>query len=88
MLQNVLFREMNTSILGTPCDIGFYWKDGGLEKLYLRASEGLIWDWVRTLQLYQKCFLLQHFCTFSHRPKMLLLLCLDFRDILPESNTV
>jgi len=28
MLQSVLFRVMNTSIMGAPCDIGFYWKDG------------------------------------------------------------
>jgi len=26
MLQSVLFRATNTSIMGTPWDIGFYWK--------------------------------------------------------------
>jgi len=29
MLQSVLFYVMNTSIMGTPCGIGFYWKDRG-----------------------------------------------------------
>ena len=29
MLQSVLFRMMNKSIMWTPRDIGFYWKDGG-----------------------------------------------------------
>jgi len=29
MLQSVLFHVMNTSIVGSPCDIGFCWKDGG-----------------------------------------------------------
>jgi len=39
MLQSVLFRVMNTSIVGTSCDIGFYscyiglWKDGGPRKI-------------------------------------------------------
>jgi len=28
MLQSVSLRVMNTSITGTPCDIGLYWKDG------------------------------------------------------------
>jgi len=29
----VLFRVMNTSIMGTPCGIGLYWKDGGPRKI-------------------------------------------------------
>jgi len=33
MLQSVLFRVMNTSSMGTPCDIGLYWKDGGPQKI-------------------------------------------------------
>ena len=39
MLQSVLFRVMNTSIIGTSRDIGFYscdiglWKDGGPRKI-------------------------------------------------------
>jgi len=43
MLQSVLFRVMNTSIMGIPYDIGFYSKDGTLEKLCLKASKSLIW---------------------------------------------
>ena len=31
MLQSMLFRVMNTSIMGTPCDIAFYWKDGATD---------------------------------------------------------
>jgi len=30
---SVSFRVMNTSIMGTPCDVGLYWKDGGLRKI-------------------------------------------------------
>ena len=37
MLQSVLFRVMNTSIMGTPCDIGLYWKDGGPRKIVSRG---------------------------------------------------
>jgi len=33
MLQSVLFRVMDTTILGTPCDIGFYGKDGSPRKI-------------------------------------------------------
>ena len=33
MLQSVLFRVMDTSIVGTPCDIGFYWKDESHRKI-------------------------------------------------------
>jgi len=33
MLQSVLFRMMNKSIMWTPRDIGFYWKDGGLRTI-------------------------------------------------------
>jgi len=33
MLQSVLFRVMNTSIMGTPRDIRFYWKDRDLRKI-------------------------------------------------------
>jgi len=29
MLQSVLFRVVNTSIMGTPCHIGYCWKYGG-----------------------------------------------------------
>ena len=46
MLQSVLFRVMETSIVGTPCDISFYWKDGALEKLCLRATKSLIGHWL------------------------------------------
>jgi len=43
MLQSVLFRVMNTSVMGTPYDIFFIEKIGALEKLCLRAPENLIW---------------------------------------------
>jgi len=33
MLQSVLFRVVNTNIVGTPCDIGFYWKDESHRKI-------------------------------------------------------
>ena len=33
MLQSVLFRVMNTSIMGAPCDIGLCWKDGDPRKI-------------------------------------------------------
>jgi len=33
MLQSVLFRVMNSSVMGMPSDIGFYWKDGGPQKI-------------------------------------------------------
>ena len=42
MLQNVSFRVMKTSIVKTPRDISFYWKDGALEKLCLRAPKNII----------------------------------------------
>jgi len=45
MLQKVLIRVMNTSIVGTPCNIGFYWKDGIFKKLCLRAPKSHIWHW-------------------------------------------
>jgi len=37
MLQSVLFRVMNTSIMGTPCYIGFYCKNGGPPKNVLQG---------------------------------------------------
>jgi len=33
MLQSVLFRVMNTSVMGTPYDIFFYRKDWGPRKI-------------------------------------------------------
>jgi len=41
----VLVSEVTVSttslVMGTPCDIGFYWKDGDLDKLCLRARHGV-----------------------------------------------
>jgi len=39
MLQSVSFRVMKTSIIGKPCDIGFYWKDGGPRKIVPQGPE-------------------------------------------------
>jgi len=51
---HLMFRVMNTSIMGTPCDISFYWKDGALEKLCLRSPKSLIWH-CEFNQLLKQC---------------------------------
>jgi len=60
MLQSVLFHVMNTSIMGTPCDIVFYWKDEGpktivpqgplkplLALFYLRSRRSMPTPWLK-----------------------------------------
>jgi len=34
---------MNMSTIGTPCDTGFYWKDGGPRTIVTQAHKSLIW---------------------------------------------
>jgi len=55
MLHSTLFRVMNTSIMGTPCDIGFNWKDGALEKLCLGAPKSLIWHCLNMVVALPMC---------------------------------
>jgi len=51
MLQSMLFRVMNTSIMGTPWDIVFFIeKMDTLEQLCLRAHKSLIRHWPVALQ--------------------------------------